>query len=474
MPKLASFRISRAAPGLSLLALGALLCGCGTTDPDYVAGDLVVLKRNGGWCWFMDPRSVVDEGRILVGTVAGTTRDGSTAGDNEISAFDPATRTTSTFKLHAEMESDDHDSAAILVLPDGRYLASYTRHARDRVMRWRVSTRPGDISEWEPEQRIAVSGEKQVTYANTFMLSAESNRIYNFTRARDDNPMLLTASPDDPTFAVSGRLLYWDKTDETGVEAEKITPIEHRASPYVRYVSNGVDAVHFVTTEDHPIAYDNSIYHGFVRGGAVHDSFGAVVDEDVFDDEGASPVEYTRVFEGDVDHVAWTVDLELDRSGNPYTAFSVQVDGGLLRSMREGGGLDHRYHYARFDGMKWHQHEMSYAGRHLYADQADYTGLVALDPRDPDTVYISTDADPESGDALISGADGKRHYEIFRGRTTDMGATWTWTPITRDSTTDNVRPIIPQWEDHTALLWLRGKYRNMLNFDQNVVGLIEP
>ena len=470
MPTLISPRISLA----TLLALGAGLLGCGSAEPDYVDGELLVLKKNGGWCWFMDPRVVVDRGNILMGTVAGVTRDGSTKGDNEISAFDTTARTSTTFKLHEELESDDHDSAAILVLPDGRYLAAYTRHARDRLMRWRVSEKPGDITAWEPEIRKLVPGENPVTYANLYMLSAESNRIYNFTRARDHNPLVMTASADDPAFELAGRLLYWDKTHATGVEAEKVTPIEHRASPYVRYASTGVDTIHFVTTEDHPIAYDNSIYHGFVRGGAVHDSFGAVIDEDVFDDEGASPVEYTRVFTGGVDHVAWTVDLEIDKSGNPYTSFSVQRDGGPLRDQREGGGLDHRYHYARFDGTKWHEHEMAYAGRHLYADQADYTGLVALHPSDPDTVYISTDADPESGEPLVSGADGKRHYEIFRGHTDDLGATWSWKAVTRDSTTDNVRPIIPTWEGHTAVLWLRGKYHNMLNYNQDVVGIIDP
>jgi hypothetical protein len=70
-----------------------------------------------------------------------------------------------------------------------------------------------------------------------------------------------------------------------------------------------------------------------------------------------------------------------------------------------------------------------------------HAGLAALDPRDPDTAYISTDADPVSGAPLISHADQKRHYELFRGRRSAAGR-WSWTPRSRNSTSDNLRPII--------------------------------
>ena len=76
-------------------------------------------------------------------------------------------------------------------------------------------------------------------------------------------------------------------------------------------------------------------------------------------------------------------------------------------------------------------------------------------------IYISTDADPQTGEPLISSADDKRHRELFRGETADGGATWSWTPITANSTMDNLRPIVPKWNDpRTALVWMRGNYRN--------------
>ena len=55
-------------------------------------------------------------------------------------------------------------------------------------------------------------------------------------------------------------------------------------------------------------------------------------------------------------------------------------------------------------------------------------------------------------------ADQKRHYELFRGERGANGK-WTWTPFTRNSTFDNLRPVIPKWNDRrTAMVWMRGAY----------------
>ena len=67
----------------------------------------------------------------------------------------------------------------------------------------------------------------------------------------------------------------------------------------------------------------------------------------------------------------------------------------------------------------------------------------------------------KTGQPLISTADGKRHHELFRGETKDDGATWKWTAITANSSTDNLRPLVPISNDkRTALVWMRGEYRN--------------
>ena len=120
--------------------------------------------------------------------------------------------------------------------------------------------------------------------------------------------------------------------------------------------------------------------------------------------------------------------------------------------------MDLRYHYARWNGSVWKHEEIAHAGRRLYPGEHDYTGLAALDPNNPDVAYISTDADPVTGAPLVSAADQMRHYELFRGQR-DVSGKWTWTPFTRNSTVDNLRPVIPHWNDpRTAIVWMRGAY----------------
>ncbi len=99
--------------------------------------------------------------------------------------------------------------------------------------------------------------------------------------------------------------------------------------------------------------------------------------------------------------------------------------------------------------------------------------MISLNPSDPNTVYISTNADPVTGAALTSSADGQRHWEVFRGFTNDNGATWTWTPITANSTTNNIRPNLPVWDtQHTALYWLKGTYTSYTNYNESAVGYV--
>lgn len=91
-------------------------------------------------------------------------------------------------------------------------------------------------------------------------------------------------------------------------------------------------------------------------------------------------------------------------------------------------------------------------------------------------IFISTDADPGTGASLISKADGKRHYELFEGNSSDEGKTWNWSSITANSTLDNLRPLVPKWNDpRTALVWMRGNYtHNHGDWTTAVVALVLP
>ena len=422
----------------------------------------VVLNDDGGWCWFQDERVLVVGGRLVFGSVAAGRSDPSRRGRVEATSVDLRTGSATRFRLSTTLVQkagayDDHDTPAFAVRGDGRLVAVWAGHAYDNRILSRVSLRPGDATAWGDERVFVPSPSSSITYSNLHRLAGERGRIYDFFRGLDNRfkPSVSWSDDEGETWQTGGVVID--------------VPAAFRHRPYVKYASNGKDTVQIVYTEGHPRDFDNSLYHVFYRGGSLHRSDGTVIrplGEGLRD-----PAEGTRIFQGDPRNVAWVSDLELDAQGRPFVAYSVQKDSAGLPPGQ--GGTDHRYRLALWTGTRWDDHEIAFAGTRLYAGEDDYTGLVALVPGDPTRLFISTNADPSTGAPLVSAADGKRHWEIFRGAAADGGRTWRWQPVTKDSTADNLRPIVPRTEGGDALLlWLRGRYRSYTDYDLEVVGLL--
>src|SRR2546425_8002041 len=125
-------------------------------------------------------------------------------------------------------------------------------------------------------------------------------------------------------------------------------------------------------TKTPPRDYDNSLYHAFIRDGAIYLSDGTrrgKLSETTETDLNAWDL--TKVFQGDPDNVAWMCDLELDAAQRPYVVFTVQKDGrGLPRGQ---GGFDHRFEYARWGGSAWRGDEIAHARRGGDARGEGYT-----------------------------------------------------------------------------------------------------
>ncbi len=421
---------------------------------NYVRGQFHELNDNGAWSWFMDERVIVDKGRLIVGSARANGKFADKTlpgwGNVELAVLDMKSGATSRVMLHEHLEQDDHNNPGLLVLRDGRYLAAYSKHGQETTMYYRISTNPGDPLAWEDEKQFGTPGTKgsfakdSFTYCNPMRLSSENNRTYLFHRSHGLDPNYLLSDDDGRTWRYGGKLYVG----------------RDGYSPYTKYISNDRDTIHFVATEDHPRNFNNSLYHAFVRGGEIHQSDGRVIAPlSTSTNCEVRPWDLTRIYQGGSNHVAWMTDIHLDKKEQPVVLFTVQVNGAGIPRGR--GGDDHRFHYARWDGKKWIEHEIAHAGKRLYSGEDDYTGLGAIDPQDTRVVYLSSDADLKTGEPLISAADGKRHHELFRGETKDGGATWTWTPITANSTVDNLRPLVPISKDkRTALVWMRGTYRN--------------
>ena len=432
---------------------------------DYIAGTLIVFNDNGAWSWFQDERAIVDPvaGTLLVGSVSNKAGDGGAARDGnvELAVHSLETGATRVVALHERFEGDDHDAPALMIRPDGRYLAAYSKHNGDRLTHWRVSAEPHDATRWNEVQFFdwfqppASIGDNLTSYANVFHLSAEG-RSYNFVRSVNRDPNILISTDEGSTWSYGGKLL----TDKT---------IGY-VNGYVKYASNDRDRIDFITTEHHPRDFDNSIYHGFVSGGRIHRSDGTIVDNDILASPAPAPTELTRVFaagtaiDGEVLTRCWTSDLALDGTGHPYGVFMCRANDEPANSNFN----DHRFLYARFDGTAWQAHRLAKAGGPLWPGEQDYVGGAAVDPQDRNIVYISASIDPRDDTKLAK-------HEIFKGVTSDDGATWGWTPITLNSSVANLRPVVPRWNsDRTAVLWCRGTMRSSQDYDMKIVGTIEP
>ena len=420
--------------------------------------NIIELTDDGGWCWFQDERAVIADGTLVVGCVSTGNGDADRKGDVQAIVLDLATGSSQLVELHDRLGADDHNAPAFEMLPGQRLVAVYATHGRANGFWYRISA-ANDPTRWGPIREYVPTEDSSITYSNVFRLTAENDRVFNFYRgyAGSFKPSYAWSDDDCRTWQNGGVFIN--------------VPGEFRHRPYVKYASHGVDTIHMVYTNGHPRNYDNSLYHIYYRAGVLHDSRGmtiAPLAEGV-----AQPDLGTVIFAGDEENVAWPCDLQLDRNGSPVAVYSVQKDARGSPSGHPDSGQDHRYRYAVWDGSGWDDSEMAYAGTRLYSGEDDYTGLACVDPDDIGTVFISTNADPATGTPLISSEDGQRHYEIFEGITSDHGRTWTWNSITSNSSEDNLRPIVPKWnEQSTALLWLRGSMRTYTDYDLRPVALI--
>lgn len=75
-------------------------------------------------------------------------------GQMSVSSLDHKSGKYDTFTL-ADFEKDDHNSAALGILPDGKILAVYARHSADNLIRWRISD-VEDITSYSDEKPLRV------------------------------------------------------------------------------------------------------------------------------------------------------------------------------------------------------------------------------------------------------------------------------------------------------------------------------
>lgn len=421
---------------------------------------LVTIEDDGGWCWFQDERAIHVGSRLLAGSVS---RDG----DVQVSSYDLVTGQTDRQVLAPRFQRDDHNAPALHRTRDGRIRAFYTMHnASTRIYARATTTRDGSIGEWTPEESIVVSERDDVCYANPLALDGESSagteRLYLFHRGLNYGPAFLVSDDGGATWSEPTQFLLSRELRKGRPEI----PLTHR--PYVKYVTDGEQRIHFFYTDGHPgecnlgtSCLSNSVYHLYYENGALHRSDGQLVAElrPGIQVE-LAPSVGTQIHDGYCDGEAWVWDIELDDSGHPvvvYTAFAIPSPATY-----------HSYFWARWDGARWQKRYIGHGGTGVYSGELFYSGGLALDPEDTNVVYYASNADPVVGVHERTGP-----FEIYRARATDEDARhWEITPITTASDVDNLRPMVPKHHGpETTVLWMRGTYNSYTDYDTSIVGL---
>jgi len=356
-------------------------------------------------------------------------------------------------------------------LRDGRILAVYAKHniLNEYYTRTSLNDSPRSSADWGPEQVIPVPG--RATYANTYRLTEEGDRLYNFYRSISFNPTVDISDDEGQTWSSPAQLVG---TGSGGVR------------PYPKYISNDRDRIDFIYTDGHPHDEENSIYHLFYRDNAFRRTNGSAVRSfsrlPILHDDGERGTvvyPYTEgrwsAGQGADDYIpggrGWTWDMASLSNGDPVAVFQVSSD-------RPGDFSNDRifYYYARWTGSSWQRRMIAHGGRPLYRGQRAYGGGITIDPDRPNVVYISTNARNPFNLSNIDNVPlaGGDRYEIWKGVSTDFGNSFQWSPVTSNSHEDNLRPHVSKdhgFRDH--VIWFRGRYSSFTSYDTRVVGIFE-
>ncbi len=376
----------------------------------------------GAWSWFGDPRAVYHQGAHRRSYIGWDAPDGSI----QVASYDHDTGQQVIATLKARFQIDDHDNPSILLLGDGRLMVFWSAHAGPSMF-YRISSRPEDVTAWGPEHTVPTntSGTLGYTYPNPVQLSAEQNKLYLFWRGGNFNPTLSTTTNLGATWSPARTVI--------SVPAQR---------PYVKFASNGRDTIAMAFTEAHPRAMQTSIYYAEYRAGALHRADGSTIAS--MANLPITPAMAEKVYDAQANGAkAWVHDVALDAAGHPvivYATFPTDTD--------------HRYHYARWDGTRWNDIELTRAGGSMNLDpnEPNYSGGISLDHEDPSTVYLSRQ---------VNGV-----FEVERWTTPDNGATWSSVRLTSASVRGNYRPISPRGQrgEDLDVVWMHGTYPSYTSF----------
>lgn len=430
--------------GVSALALSAVMSSLSMAAESYSGYE---VSPEGAWCWFADPRAIHYEnpqGTINASWLAYI----DVHGNVKATQYDFLKDTRDEVLVRSNFQPDDHNNPTFLVLPDERVLIIYSRHTDEPAFYYRVSKRPGDITDLGEEKRIVTAN--NTTYPSPFILSDDPEHIYLCWRGIGWHPTI-------------ARLTMPDAEDNVTVDWGPFQMVQSTgARPYAKYYSNGKDKIYFTYTTGHPDnEMPNWLYCNVININA-KERDGKVTVNPTLEDitgktlstvaDGKFQVSKTEEYLSEypmtvVDATPgirdWVWQIALDEKGNP-----------VIPMVKINEAKDsHLYNLARWDGEKWNVTYLADGGRWFHkSDNTErcYSGGEAVDPQNTNILYLSLPTDGEHG----------KVYEIWKYTVDEGGNIVAKEAVTHDSEKNNVRPYVlnNHGDSPITLGWMNGDY----------------
>ncbi len=429
------------------LSVFLLLCAVQVAAQDKFQG--YTVTGEGAWCWFADPRALHYENES--GTI-----NASYLGYIDVHGNIKATQTDFRTGVRSEVlvrsyfQPDDHNNPTFLVLPDERVLIIYSRHTDEPAFYYRVSKRPGDITTLGEEKVIRTGN--NTTYPSPFILSDDPTHFYLCWRGIGWHPTI-------------AKLSLPDENDDVNIEWGPYQMVQSTgARPYAKYYSNGKDKLYMTYTTGHPDnEQPNWLYFNVINLNATPNADGTVSTNPTLEDIRGNRLSTISVGKFNVNKTndyknrypytivdapanmrAWVWQIACDAEDRPVIAM-VRINGGKTQ---------HEYYYAKWTGSRWRQTDLADGGGRFHTSNTEYcySGGEAIDPENPNVVYLSIPT---------SGLSGQRVYEIWKYMLNDEGAVTDGEQITRNSDKNNVRPFVLPGSAGSPLRlgWMNGDYQ---------------
>ena len=406
------------------------------------------ISEEGAWCWFADPRAIhytnVD-GSINASYIGYI----DVHGNVKAMQMDHNTGLRTEVLVRSYFQPDDHNNPTFLVLPDERILIIYSRHTDEPAFYYRVSKRPGDISVLGEEKCIVTN--HNTTYPSPFLMSDDPEHFYLCWRGLGWHPTIARLTLPDEEDNVQIAWGPYQMVQSTG------------ARPYAKYYSNGKDKLYMTYTTGHPDnEWPNWLYFNVINLNAAKQADGTVTVAPTLEDikgnhlsviaeekfrvnksaEYKQNYPYTLV-DAPANSRAWVWQIACDTEGLPAIAM-VRID----RSKNQ-----HQYYYAKWTGEAWRLTDLADGGGRFHPSNTEYcySGGEALDPANPNVIYLSIPT---------KGRSGKSIHEIWRYTLNNRGQVVMKEQVTRNSEKNNIRPFVLPGSEASPLrlMWMHGDY----------------